>query len=693
MISCYERSLFEQQTPYLQWLKERTYTNTAENSDINGKKIGEQISKLPFFSCEERIKDIVKISVDILKEKKFVLFYGEKGFLSPQAESFFADYFTKYEEVEIVYADEDYLGTLQELYGEKVQETETALKYRFGDTGLYRGEPWFKPEYSPDTLDSFFYFGHVFAIRGAVLSEMLQTEEVWEWSIYELVRKRTRRTEYAGHIAEVLFTNDAKVQEETENRRSKEPPQKGTDEKKELVSVLIPSKDNSKLLRQCLSTLVEVTDDPYYEIILIDNGSTPQELVQIREVIAQIQEDYELRWAFDDEEKHALSIQHIYQKADFNFSWMCNLGARAAKGKLLLFMNDDIEIIQPSWLRKMAEQAALSHVGAVGAKLYYPKAVGEETKPYRIQHAGITNMGIGPAHKLGGMLDEGDLYHGHNRLPYNMLAVTAACMMIEKERFFEVGGFDEELAVAYNDVELCFKLYEKGYYHVQRNDITLIHHESLTRGQDTSPEKAARLEQEKALLYKKHPLLKAKDPFYSEHLVQWKKDAAYHCHYLYPYDKMIMPVALSEAEIKKLPGEHENKYIRKLTGENLSMFELDETEVFEAEGTLLIRGWYVLREHDNAGIQRTLLLKNRTNGELYRCEISPKLRYDVEELFLQEAGGGRKRTQNVALAGIQCVIDKTEFTHGEYQIGIMITDETSWFKRKICWKKDCSVNV
>lgn len=707
MISSYERSLFEQQTPYLQWLKERDNTKKIAHDSIKGK----QIRKLPFFSCEERVTALMKDPVDILRKIDFVLFYGAKGFLEQNAQDYFADYFAKHEDVAIVYADEDYLGTLQGFYGDRVTETELAREYCFGDTAYYRGEPWFKPDFSPDTLRSFFYFGNVFAIRGAVLADYLDKGK--PASVYEMVLELTLTSKYAGHISEVLFTNEVKMQEKVcdtdgnqEKQLKNEMQISNAYTKKEahalckhngdnsLISITIPSKDNCKILKRCLSTLVEVTDYPHYEIILVDNGSSEQELMCIREMISEVQEDYDLKWADDDEPKQPLSIQHIYQKADFNFSAMCNLGAKTAKGEYLLFLNDDMEIIEPSWLRKMKEQATLCHVGAVGAKLYYPKAEQEKEAPYRIQHVGITNMGIGPAHKLAGMKDERDLYHGHNLVTYNMLAVTAACLLVRKEYFWEVGGFDEALAVAYNDVELCFKLYEKGYYNVQRNDVVLLHHESLSRGQDTSPEKAARLEREKNLLYEKHPLWKGKDPFYSQHLVQWKKDVAYSCNYLYPYDKISKPRLLDGTEVCKLPKEHQNKYIRKLTGENLSMLQIDQMEVSEVEGTLLIQGWYVMRERDNATLQRTLLLKNVTGHEVYELAVYPKLRYDVEALFQRETGNANSGTRNTALSGIQCIVDKSELASGSYQIGMIITRENKPKKtRKICWKKDCVVNV
>ena len=718
MISCYERSLFEQQTPYLQWLKERANLRKSKVSEEYIK--GKQIVKLPFFSCAESVADCLKRAGISPEEEEILLFYGANGFLDESAEGFFAEYFVHNKETVIAYADEDYLGSLQEIYGDKVVESELAIEYKYKDTGLYRGFPWFKPDYSPDTLRSFFYFGNIFAVRAVSLAKLLKEWSqigggTQELSIYKMVIALTNQSKYAGHISEVLYTNEVKMQE-NEAKSSKngcydfeneiQVARDYTKEEKQmlckhnsknsLISIIIPSKDNHKMLKICLSTLIERTDYPHYEIILVDNGSSEQEQLCIRNDISELEEDYDLKWADDDNPMPTLSVQYIYQKADFNFSAMCNLGARAARGEYLLFLNDDMEIMQPSWIRRMLEQAAFEHAGAVGAKLYYPKEKKDTQAPYRLQHVGITNMGIGPAHKLAGMEDQGDLYHGHNYLTYNMLAVTAACLMVKKERFFQVGGFEEELAVAYNDVELCLKLYESGYYNVQRNDVILLHHESISRGHDTSPEKAARLEREKRLLYEKHPHFVARDPFYSEHLVQWKKDVAYSCNYLYPYDKTLKPELLDRENAAKLPREHRNKYVRKLTGENLSMFEIDRAEViedFEKDGNLVIQGWFAMRQRDNAEIERRLLLKNTENNDVYQLAIYPQLRYDVEALFQSDAEQGKHATRNVALSGIQVIVKKNALTTGKYIVG-MLTDEKKRFcTRKICWKQDCVIEI
>ncbi len=705
MISCYEKSLFEQQTPYLQWLREREGRKQVGEVDIKGK----QIRKLPFFSCEESVTACLE-SVDIcgdegmklLQGTDFVLFYGVSGFADAVTEVTFAEYFATHADISVVYADEDFLGSLQELYGDEVIESEYARSYCFKDTGLYRGAPWFKPDYSPDTLRSFFYIGNIFAVRGSALAEALirwkqANGKEQECSIYELVLLITERERKAGHIAEVLYTNKnlgekhdeihlqdstVKISSGTKDSLKNEIWVANVDANKKiqtlcysicdnsLISVIIPSKDHSRILKRCLSTLTELTDYPHYEIIIVDNGSSQEERMCIKECISNV----------------PVPVEYIYHKAEFNFSAMCNLGARAAKGDYLLFLNDDMEIIEPDWMRRMLGQAGLSHVGAVGAKLYYPKGEQEKDAPYRIQHAGITNMGIGPAHKLAGMEDVGNLYHGHNLAVYNMLAVTAACLMVKKERFLEAGGFDETLAVAYNDVELCFRLYEKGYYNVQRNDVVLLHHESLSRGQDTSQEKAARLEREKRLLYEKHPQLCGRDPFYSEHLVQWKKDVDYSCNYLYPCDKVVKPVLLEHSQARSLPKEHRNKFIKKLTGENLSMLQIDTAEISASDGTLFLQGWYVMRERDNALIEKRMLLKNTQTQDTYELAVYPKLRPDVEALFAGESGGATKR---VALSGLQVLADTSVLTAGNYQVGIITMEKNSLLKKKICWKKDC----
>ena len=244
-----------------------------------------------------------------------------------------------------------------------------------------------------------------------------------------------------------------------------------------LVSIVIPSKDNPEVLKQCIRSIYRHTAYPDYEIIVVDNGSAET----VRSALL----------AFGQE----CPFDYLYQPMDFNFSRMCNLGVSEAKGEYILLLNDDMEAIQDSWLTRMMGQAALEHVGSVGSKLLYPNST-------LIQHTGISNTISGPGHKLKKMEDTVSYYYGRNRFIYDMIGVTGACLLMKKRHYMELGGLYEGLAVAYNDVDLCFRLYDKGLYNVLRNDVVLYHHESLSRGDDMQDEKKLkRLTKEKDLLY------------------------------------------------------------------------------------------------------------------------------------------------------------------------------------------------
>ena len=524
----YEQELFAQRTPYLQWLN----AQQEQEWTIDRPDAGKQICTLPFSSCMDSVSGCGAFNAE-----KIYLFARTGGSLTPDALSVIAEAFHKNAGAVLVYADEDYRGSLRALYGID-SASEASAAYEDRTSGACRGAPWFKPDFSPDTLCSFFYLGSVFAVRGGALLQM--TKEHGDGiSIYELVywifmealpEHKFAQAGKVVHLAKVLYTNDSLASADCLEcaGQLKNLYKSETTMPQELVSVIIPSKDNAKILQRCLETLTAYTAYDRYELILVDNGSSSAQRKEVERLLKEAAH-----------RKPGLESLYLYEAGPFNFSAMCNRGARAASGSFLLFLNDDIEVMDTregaQWLARMMDYARRQHVGAVGAKLYYPKLydspVQSEKAQYRIQHTGITNMGIGPAHKLGGMADTGCLYHGHNTVNYDMLAVTAACMLVRKSVFDEAGGFDESFAVAYNDVALCFRLYESGYFHVQVNEAVLIHHESLSRGQDTAPEKRKRLADEKARLYAQYPAFRAWDPFYSPHLVQWKRDTDYTANY------------------------------------------------------------------------------------------------------------------------------------------------------------------
>jgi GT2 family glycosyltransferase len=225
-------------------------------------------------------------------------------------------------------------------------------------------------------------------------------------------------------------------------------------ERAPLVSILIPTRDNPQLLRNCLRSLRCRTDYAPYEILVIDNGSRrPETLRYLRDCRA----DKVLRYDMP-----------------FNHSLLNNLAAREANGDLLLLLNDDTEVINPGWLQAMVEQTLRPEVGAVGAWLFHPDG--------RTQHNGIV-LGIGPvASPLHSGITRDGLDRGTCRLIRNVSAVTGACLMVRKKLYQEIGGLDaRHLPTSFNDVDLCLRLRQAGYRIIQTPLARLWHQESATR--------------------------------------------------------------------------------------------------------------------------------------------------------------------------------------------------------------------
>jgi GT2 family glycosyltransferase len=276
------------------------------------------------------------------------------------------------------------------------------------------------------------------------------------------------------HIPQVLVhvretTTDVKVgAEEFKNQRihydlPATPP---------MVSLIIPTKNNVKLLRQCLDSILRKTSYSNFEILVVDNGSDQAETLDyLKSIRAQPK------------------IRVIRDNYAFNFSAQNNYAVTFAKGEILGLVNDDIEVTSADWLTEMVSHALRPGVGAVGARLWYPD--------HTLQHAGMVLVG-GVARHVHKHLPAGKLgFNGRAVLTQNFSAVTGACLVVKKTLFEQVGGLnDQELAVGFNDVDFCLKLVEAGYRNVWTPFAELIHHESATRGQDNSPEKQRRAEKE-----------------------------------------------------------------------------------------------------------------------------------------------------------------------------------------------------
>jgi glycosyltransferase involved in cell wall biosynthesis len=389
-------------------------------------------------------------------------------------------------------------------------------------------EPFFKPDWSPDTLMSTMYTCHVSCVRRMLLNEIggLRTEYdgCQDW---DFVLRVTEKTNRIAHIPRVLYhwrilpesvaadlnakpyAIDAgkRAREEAMLRRGQVGVMEAVQELpgyfravyalqgNPLVSILIPSKNNGPVLRNCIESIFSRTKYQNFEVVIIDNGSTdPSTLDDINEFRLMRQ------------------VRVVVHDAPFNYSEINNIAVRHSKGDLLIFLNDDTEIISPGWLERMGGYAQLPHVGAVGAKLLYE---GGEL----VQHVGVVNLQDGPGHAMLRRKIDDPGHFCRALLEFNWLAVTGACLMVERDKFERVGGFDESFPVAYNDIDLCLRIIDAGYYNVVCQDVKLIHYESLSRGQDHLDEaKHARLKAEKGRLYRKHPDYFMRDPFHNPNL-------------------------------------------------------------------------------------------------------------------------------------------------------------------------------
>lgn len=570
--------------------------------------------------------------------------------------------------------------TLPLIYKEFVQNENLILIYGDEDVknGGKRKKPWFKPDWSPDTFLSYFYFGSLVAVKGEALRKTLESCDgnVDIYSLCRLLIEAGGRDRFGRpgcgtvrHIPEVLFHGRAEGYETVkdmklpENRISEQSGIKLHDTRP-LISVIIPSKDNPEVLFTCIHSFLEKTEDKYpYEILIIDNGSNEDN----RKIIGQEVERLSLQIR---PEGALCRITYHYQPMIFNFSRMCNLGASLANGELYLFLNDDMEIIQENWLTLLADKAVLPYAGAVGAKLLYPDSD-------IIQHAGITNLRVGPAHKLQLLSDTEVHYYGKNRFVHDVMAVTGACLLLRKEVFEEAGGFAEELAVAFNDVDLCYTIFEMGYSNIVRNDVALYHHESLSRGRDgESEEKQLRLLREKDVLYERHQQLYGKDPFYHKYLTTDMLESEYSpaFHYQVTLDMPWSDVTAWE----KLPANVREDQCVVIGMECAMDIYKWKYGVSQDKGKMqptpedmgyYFQGYSFIIGADNACYKKTLLLQNKENMHVIKIPLDERYRADIRNNL--------KDQLNVDLTGFAAKVQIDSIPKGTYRFGMLAEDKCS----------------
>lgn len=407
------------------------------------------------------------------------------------------------------------------------ENKELDLIYTDEDKIDYTGkfmEPHFKPDYSPDTLMGLNYICHLCVFRKSLVDKVGGFRKEYDGSQdYDLVLRVLDHTDRVGHVDRVLYhwrlTPEStsgylgsksyaylagkQALEDTLKRRSlrgtvlENPRFSGYLTKYEeddyLVSIIIPMKDQSKISRRCFESIYAKFPKSKFEIIVIDNGSKESETENLFE---------------EYEQKDNFRVIHI--DSEFNFSYLNNEGAKQARGDYLLFLNNDTEMIQEDTLDWMVGYASQKHVGCVGAKLLYPDK--------RVQHAGVV-LGFGG---VAGHIYVANSYQdnglfGRLTMPYDYTAVTAACLMISKCKFEEIGGFDEKLKVALNDVDLNLGAMAKGYYNVCLSNVEVLHYESKSRGYEVSSEKQERFKEEQKYMIAKWGKVLDRDRFFSKY--------------------------------------------------------------------------------------------------------------------------------------------------------------------------------
>jgi O-antigen biosynthesis protein len=422
--------------------------------------------------------------------------------------------------------DELYVNTLFEVVKLINQDRTLDLIYTDDDKidlEGYRIEPYFKPDWSPDLLLSFGYINHFTVYRKSLLDELNGLRLGLDGSQdYDLLLRATEKTNKIGHIPKPLYgwrkipgstagdnrakdyahdaaaraLRDALIRRGIEGDVIRLPLPglfriKYELEKKSLITIIIVTHDKPKLLRNLLGSIETKTNYRNYEILVIDRKSEEKETLDYLKTL-----------------KHKV----IRYEEGLNYSKVVNFATKFASGVHLLFMNDDMEVINSDWLETLLEHSQRREVGVVGNLLLYPKDKNSNLGGF-IQHAGLVLGSRNPVgHVFYQLNPSHDSYHHLHRVVRNVTAVTGACMMIKKKIFEEAGGLDENLSVTYNDIDFCLRVSSLGYSIIYTPFSQLYHYEGATRG-NLEP-----TEDERYFLNKWKNKIFQRDPFYNQNL-------------------------------------------------------------------------------------------------------------------------------------------------------------------------------
>ena len=447
-----------------------------------------------------------------LASGEFVALLDHDDAIAPEALFSYVVLLNDHPDADFIYSDED-----------KIDDTQK------------RSNPFFKPDWSPDSFLTRMYTSHLAVFRRTLVNEVGGFRIGFEGSQdYDLVLRVTEKTDKIFHIPEVLYhwrvhsgsvTSGAeakpyaydaaiKALNEAMERRDEGGyiEHLGEDRGNYVarynirrpgkVSVIIPTRDLAEDLRRCVESIFARTNYPDYEIIVLDNGSVRPETMRLFD-----------RFSRTDPER----FRAIRHDVPFNYSEINNFAAAQARGEYLLFLNNDTEVLVEDWMTLMVEQAQRSSIGGVGAKLLYGDG--------SVQHAGVI-IGIGgmAGHAFRHFPPDADGYYNFLRTANNYSAVTAACLMTRRSVFEELGGFDEELSIAYNDVDLCLRMCKAGYRNIYLPYVELRHYESKSRGYDITEEQEDRDLRERLIMQRKWDIVNFVDPYYNPNLTLERED-------------------------------------------------------------------------------------------------------------------------------------------------------------------------
>ena len=449
----------------------------------------------------------------------FIGFFDHDDVIEPDLLFEYAKAINEHPDTDVLYCDEDKLfpdGSLREVY--------------------------FKTDFNLDLLRCNNYICHLLTIRTSLLNTLPRNTSEYDGAQdHNLVLHAVERARYVHHVSRVLYhwraTPGSTAASDQNKPYASNAGQRAVEEHLKrcgidavvtqkdvsfsyeiqyavpadnpLVSIIIPTKDHAEVLRTCIDSIFELSTYESFEIVLVDNGSTDSRTHQYYE---------QLKTA------HAGRITIVDYPKPFNFSAMINKGARVARGSYYLLLNNDTEVITPQWIERMLGTCARGDVGAVGVRLYY--------RDDTVQHA-------------GGFIRNDSAWHFAVNYPRSkpkawgyfdlincerdVTLVTAACMMTKRSCFEAVGGFDEQLAVEWNDVDYCLKLREQGLLIVYKPSVELYHFESLSRGYNSTREEKIRGKREKARLHNRWAeVFIDGDPYLNRNFSQKDPECIYH---------------------------------------------------------------------------------------------------------------------------------------------------------------------